>query len=169
MNRIEYTDNTTSVKKLKSRSGTWFALAVILMVLGVAFTIGWAIRGPRIHDFTGIGQAKILTMDYISMGYGDRSDDRYIFDIQVTAGEETFTRKERWTSKPSWKVGDIVPITYNINNPKEYVIDSDPESYTRWYKNIGILALILLISGLWCFWKSWRLYRLQKHLIEMPD
>lgn len=165
---MEYKGNKTYVKKLRSRSGTWFAFAVILMVLGIAFSIGWASRGPRIHDFTGIGQAKILTMNYISQGHGDRSDDRFVFDVQVTAGGETFACSEWRTSKPSWKVGDIVPVTYNVNNPREYVIDRDPKVYARWYKNIGILALILLISGLWCSWKSWRLYCLQKHLIGTP-
>ena len=151
--------NTQAVKKAKAKSETMFAFAVILSVLGIAFTISWCVRGPRIHDFSGIGQARILTMSQYTNDLKERSETVFRFDVQINAGEETFTCREKRSSKPSWKVGDVVPVTYNVKNPKEHVLGLTPEAYTKWYNTIGIVAFAFLLGG-GCFFRiSWKLKR----------
>lgn len=147
-------------KKPDGRVSTLWALGVMLLVLGVAFSIGWGTRGPRIHDFTGVGQAEILKMTIIDRPYKDRLEIIYRFDVRITAGEESFVSREERSSRHNWNKGDILPIAYNIQNPREYIIDSTPEAYARWYRSIGLAALGLMLGAVCCFGKAYRIKRL---------
>lgn len=144
-------------KKTDGRVTTLWALGMMLLVLGVAFSIGWATRGPRIHDFTGVGQAEILEVSIYERGDKERVDVVYRFKVRITAGEETFIDRYDHSSKPEWKPGDVLPITYNINNPKEYVIDYTPEEYVRWYNKMGVLTLGMILGAVYCFGMSYRI------------
>lgn len=146
-------------KKRYGRATTLWALGVILLVLAVAFSIGWATRGLKINNFTGIGQAEILEISSYDRGGLERVDIVYSFKVRITAGEETFTDRYKLSSKSDWHQGDILPITYNINNPREYVIDIAPEEYVQWYNKMGVLTLGLILGAVYCLGTSFRIKR----------
>lgn len=151
--------STSNSKRPDDRvTGLW-ALGVILLVMAIAFSIGWATRGPRIHDFTGIGQAKILDVTRYERESRKRLKVVFRYNVQITAGQETFIDRYDHSTKTDWKPGDVLPITYNINNPGEYVIDSTPEEYTRWYHTIGMIALGLMPGAVCCLGASYRIKR----------
>lgn len=151
----DYSRQSKNQKKLYGRATTLWASGVILLVLAVAFSIGWATRGPRIHDFTGIGQAEILEISSYDRGGLERVDIVYSFKVRITAGEETFTDRYKLSSTSDWHQGDILPITYNINNPQEYVIDIAPEEYVQWYNKMGVLTLGLILGAAYCLGMSY--------------
>lgn len=145
-------------QKPDGRVTTLWALGVILLVMGIAFSIGWATRGPRIHDFTGIGQARILDVTRYERGDKDRIDVVFRYKVQITAGQETFVdRYDHSTNK--WRQGDVLRITYNIKNPHEYVIDMSPEEYVRWYNMMGMVSLGLMLGAVYCLGTSYRIKR----------
>lgn len=150
--------STNKHKKSDGRVTTLWALGAILLVMAIAFSIGWATRGPRIHDFTGIGQARILDVTRYERGDRERVDVVYRYKVQITAGQETFADRYNHSGN-KWRQGDVLPITYNINNPREYVIDSTPEEYARWYHKIGMFTLGLTLGAVYCFGMSFRLKR----------
>lgn len=151
-------NQTNNSQKRDGRVSTFWALGVILLVLAIAFSIGWASRGPRIHDFTGIGQARILDVTRYERGGMERSDTVYRYKVQITAGQETFVDRYDYSSN-KWRKGDVRPITYNIKNPHEYVIDDTPEEYTRWYNTMGIITLGMLLGAVFCLGNSYRIKR----------
>lgn len=150
---------TGNPKKPDGRATTLWALGAILLVMAIAFSIGWASRGPRIHDFTEIGQARILDITRYERGDKERVDVVYRFKVQITAGQETFVDRYDHSSKTNWRQGDVLPITYNINNPHEYVIDNTPEEYAQWYNKIGMITLGLMLGAVCCFGASFRMKR----------
>ena len=151
---------TNNQKKLDGRASSLWALGVILLMLGIAFSIGWATRGPEIHDFTGIGQAEILKKTRITEYLKERNNStEYRYQVRITAGEATFCDQYKHSGGTVWQEGEILPIAYNINNPREYVIDSTPEEYIQWYHTIGILALSLMLGAAVCFGVSSRIKR----------
>lgn len=148
-----------TAKKHDGRRSTLWALGVILMVLAIGFSIGWATRGPRIHDFTGIGQAEILDVTTYERGDRERVDIVYRFKVRITAGEDTFIDRYDHSSKSEWRQGDILPIAYNVNNPREYVIGDTPQGYARWYRTIGAVTLVLTLGAVYCLGMSFRMKR----------
>lgn len=153
------TTASNQTQKPDGRVTTLWALGVILLVMAIAFSIGWATRGTRIHDFTGVGQAEILKITRIERSIKDRNDFRYRFDVRITAGEETFTDRYNHSSRSDWQQGSILPIAYNINNPREYVIDYTPEEYARWYHTMGMITLGLALGAVYCLGNSYRIKR----------
>ena len=82
---------TNNQKKLNGRASSLWALGVILLMLGIASSIGWATRGPEIHDFTGIGQAEILKSTTIHNYLKEHHNStKYRYQVHITAGEVTF-------------------------------------------------------------------------------
>ena len=151
---------TNNQKKPDGRVTTFWVWGVILLLLAIAFSIGWATRGPEIYGFTGIGQAEILKKTRISEYLKERSGStQYRYQVCITAGEVTFYDQYEHSSETVWQEGEILPIAYNINNPREYVIDSTPEEYIQWYHTIGIIALSLMLGAAACFGASFRIKR----------
>ena len=143
---------TNNQKKPDGRATFLWVWGVILLFLAIAFSIGWATRGPEIYDFTGIGQAEILKKTRITKYLNERnSSTKYRYHVRITAGEETFYDQYKHSGGTVWQEGEILPIAYNRNNPREYVIDTTPEEYIQWYHTIGILALSLMLGAVVCF------------------
>ena len=151
---------TNNQKKPDGRASSLWALGVILLMLGIAFSIGWATRGQEIHDFTGIGQAEILKSTTIRDYLKERNNStKYRYQVHITAGEVTFYDRYEHSGETVWQEGEIVPIAYNINNPREYVIGSTPEEYIQWYATIGICALSFMLGAAVCFGVRLRIER----------
>ena len=162
---------TNNQKKLDGRASSLWALGVILLMLGIAFSIGWATRGPEIHDFTGIGQAEILKSTTIHNYLKEHHNStKYRYQVRITAGEVTFYDQYEHSSETVWQEGEIVPIAYNINNPREYVIGSTPEEYIQWYDTIGIYALSFMLGAAVCFGVRFRIkHRIAEKAEDSPE
>lgn len=160
----------TNNQKKPGNTFLWVC-GVILLFLAIAFSIGWATRGPTIHDFTGIGQAEILKKTRISKYLRERNHStEYRYHVRITAGEETFYDQYEHSGKTVWEEGEIVPIAYNRNNPREYVIDSTPEEYIQWYDTIGIYALSFMLGAAVCFGVRFRIkHRIAEKAEDSPE
>lgn len=152
------TTASNQTQKPDGRVTTLWALGVILLVMAIAFSIGWATRGTRIHDFTGIGQARILDVTRYERGDKDRVDVVYRYKVQITAGQETFVDRYDYSTN-KWRQGDVLPITYNVKKAHEYVIDYSPEEYARWYNTMGMITLGMALGAAFCFVNSYRIKR----------
>ena len=162
---------TNNQKKRDGRASSLWALGVILLMLGIAFSIGWATRGPEIHDFTGIGQAEILKSTTIHSYLKEHHNStKYRYQVHITAGEVTFYDQYKHSNQTVWQEGEIVPIAYNINNPREYVIGSTPEEYIQWYDTIGICALSFMLGAAVCFGVRFRIkHRIAEKAEDSPE
>lgn len=152
------TTASNQTQKPDGRVTTLWALGVILLVMAIAFSIGWATRGSRIHDFTGIGQARILDVTRYERGDRERVDVVYRYKVQITAGQVTFVDRYDHSSG-KWQPGNVLRITYNVKNPHEYVIDYTPEEYARWYHTMGMITLGMALGAVCCFGSSYRIKR----------
>lgn len=133
------------------RQGMFF-LAAIFLIIGIALAVGWSIRGTRQADFCGIGQAQVLDVTSEQrIDWKNRTTrTRYSFSLHVTAGSSEFDCVEKRESRNGWKKGDILPIVYNVKNPKEFVLNISPEELMQWDHTMGIIAVIVLLVGFVC-------------------
>ena len=162
---------TNNQKKLNGHASSLWVLGVILLILGIASSIGWATRGAEIHDFTGIGQAEILKSTTIHNYLKEHHNStKYRYQVHITAGEVTFYDQYEHSNETAWQAGEIVPIAYNINNPREYVIGSTPEEYIQWYDTIGIYALSFMLGAAVCFGVRFRIkHRIAEKAEDSPE
>ena len=162
---------TNNQKKRDGRASSFWVLGVILLILGIASSIGWATRGAEIHDFTGIGQAEILKSTTIHNYLKEHHNStKYRYQVHITAGEVTFYDQYEHSNETAWQAGEIVPIAYNINNPREYVIGSTPEEYIQWYDTIGIYALSFMLGAAVCFGVRFRIkHRIAEKAEDSPE
>lgn len=131
-------------KKYSGRSSVYFALAVIVGVLAVPFTFAWGGRGLHIDRFTGTGTATIIR--YEDVYITDNSGYKYEAIIEIDGKTMNYRRNIRSKNRPHWKVGQQLPVTYNIDNPKELVIGSTPEEYAKWFQTLKYVIIAMWIA-----------------------
>lgn len=151
---------TTSVKdKTKDLRQVMFYLAAVFLTIGIALVIGWSIRGTNLADYRGIGQAKVFDVKSEQRIRRIGIENRYRFILRVTAGSSVFECTEIRESLNGWKKGDVLPIVYNIKNPKEFALNMTPEELFRWNHTMGIIAVLVLLVGATCLFVGFRLKR----------
>lgn len=142
---------TTSAKaKKRELRQVMYALAAIFLIIGISLAAAWSIRGTRHDDFCGIGQAQILNIRSEQRTGRQSIETRFHFTLHVTAGTSVFDCEETRESTNGWREGTVLPIVYNVTNPKEFVLDMSQDELNRWDNVLGRIAVIVLLIGFVC-------------------
>lgn len=140
----------TAKEKARTQRQILFSCAAIFLLIGLALAVGWCVRGMNQADYRGIGRAEVIRIRSDKRNSRLSMETRYHFTLHVTAGLSEFDCEEIRESRNDWHEGDVLPIVYNVKNPREFALNMSPDELAGWTNTMGIIAVIVLLVGIVC-------------------
>ncbi|MDE5770310.1 MAG: DUF3592 domain-containing protein [Ruminococcus sp.] len=138
---------------MKRESENWFFLFIIFSV--VVFAVGM-FKGVSLNykekHCTQTVRAEIVRVEIHRKTYGKTKRTVYTPYFTYSADGKTFKGHAEDTKRfGKYKVGDMIEIRIDPENPKKYLVENDISDYRSSYEvgmDFGLLALILVVCAI---------------------
>lgn len=132
----------SSERKQGNRGAALIVYGILAAMIGFGLSVLWGVHGPRIKEFTGTAQATIINASSFRSG----SKTHWRYDLLTEIDGREYPLKVNNSSR-KYSVGTVLPITYNVNDPTEFVLSRTPEAAAQSSFLTGCAAIVLLLTG----------------------